>query len=75
MRWASIPTAIQMAGAVLPFCGECGAFEGETEAVVIQGYYTPGDGILYVPSDKRPDTFLTIRVVIVGNECTIHFPR
>ena len=65
----------QIARAVSPFCGKCGAFEGEAEAAVIQDYYTPGDGIQYMPSDKRPDTFLTIRVVIVGNECTIHFPR
>ena len=68
MRWTSIPFAIEIAGTVLSFFGECGAFEGEAEAAVVQGYYTPGDGIPYMPSDKRPDTLLTIRVVIVSEQ-------
>lgn len=75
MQWASIPFAIEVTGTVLPFFGECGAFEGEAQAAVIQAYYTPAGGIPYMPSDKRPDTFLAIRVVIVSNECTLHSPR
>ena len=75
LRWAFIPTAVEIAGAVFPFFGEGGAFGGEAEAAVVQGFDSLGDGIPYMPSNKRPDVFLTVRVVIVGNECTVHFPR
>ena len=35
LRWAFVPFAIEIAGSVLLFFGECDSFEGEAKAGII----------------------------------------